>query len=596
MNVSPLAGNTDLASLIILVDGAAIPDVYEINSVKVTRELNRIGSARITLTDGDPSLGTFAVSEAATFVPGAKVEIKMGYHDSDATVFKGIVVRHGIRVREHGAAQLILTCSDSAVKMTVGRKSGIFQNTSDQAVLQTLIESHGLTAKVDATPVTYEEQVRYYSNDWDFLLSRAEANGKVVLVDDTTVTVQAPAVSDACGLVVQYGEALRTLDAEMDARHQFTRVSASAWDISEQSVLSATSADPAVNHQGNIDGATLAGVLGIGSFELNSPVPMGRDDLQQWADAQLLKSRLARIRGSVAFQGNGLAVPGKTIELAGLGERFNGQAFVSRVTHTLEEGNWVTDVGFGLSPRWFAEEQSDVAAPGAAGLLPGVAGLQIGTVKQIDGDPLNLTRVLLDLPLIDSEGKGIWARLGSPYATNTAGIQFMPEIGDEVAVGFLNDDPRFPVVLGSLYSGKHTPPYVPDPPNTNKAIVTKGQIKITLQDVDKIVTIETPGGQIVVMSDKDASISITDSHANNIKMSSSGIAITSPSDITLKADGAVNIQGTAGVNIKSSSDIKAQALNINASANVTIALKGSATAELSAAGQTTVKGAMVMIN
>lgn len=596
MNVSPLAGLTDLVFVTVLVNGSAIPDTYQVESVKVVREVNRIGTAHIVLSDGDPATGTFALSEADTFVPGAKVEIKIDYHTAATSVFKGIVVKHGIRVREQGSAQLLVTCSDSAIKMTVGRKSNIYQKSTDDTVLKALIEKHGLTASVESTPVSYEELVRYYSTDWDFLLSRAEVNGKLVLVDDTKVTMQSPAVAQECGLVVKYGDALKTLDAEIDARSQYTQVSTTAWDIAEQKVLSANSVDPTVNEQGNLDGSTLASVLNAGTFELNSPAPLGNDDLQGWANAQLLKSRLARIRGTVAFQGNGKAVPGKTIQLAGLGARFNGQAFIARVTHTVKSGNWLTEVGFGLSPRWFVEEQHDIEAPPAAGLLPGISGLQIGTVKKIDADPLTMTRVLLDLPLIDSEGKGIWARLGTPYATAKAGIMFMPEIGDEVMVGFINDDPRFPVVLGSLYSSKHMPPYTPDQPNTNKAIVTKGQIKITLQDVDKIVTIETPGGQVVVLSDKDSSISMTDSNKNNVKLSASGISLNSPKDVTIKATGSVSIQGTAGVSIKSSASVKAEAPQIGAEASATLTLKGTASAELKSSGRVAVQGGIVMIN
>ncbi|WP_322044103.1 type VI secretion system tip protein VgrG [Paraburkholderia sp. J67] len=597
MNVSPLAGKTDLVAVTVLVDGNAIPDTYQVSTVKVVREVNRIGTARITLTDGDASTGTFAISEAATFVPGAKVEIKMDYHNQAVSVFKGIVVKHGIRVREHGAAQLFVTCSDSAIRMTVGRKSTIYQDTTDESVLKTLIQGHRLTADVESTNVTYKELVRYYSTDWDFMVSRAEVNGKLVLVDDARVTVCSPAVAEECGLIVKYGDSLKVLEAEIDARNQYTQVSTTAWDIDEQKVLTVNSADPTINDQGNLDGSTLAGVLAAGTFELNSPAPLANDDLQQWADAQLLKSRLARIRGTVTFQGNSKAVPGKTIQLAGLGARFNGQAFVARVTHTVEHGNWLTEVGFGLSPRWFVEEQSDIEAPAAAGLLPGINGLQIGTVKKIDADPLTLTRVQLDLPLIDSAGKGIWARLGTPYASDGAGIQFMPEIGDEVMVGFVNGDPRFPVVLGSLYSSKHTPPYTPDQPNTNKGIVTKGKLKITLQDADKIVTIETPGGQKVVLSDNGSSINISDSNQNSVKMTSSGIALSSPKDISIKATGSVSIEGTgSGVTIKSSLSVHSEAPAISADASATLKLNGNAAAELTSSALVAVNGGVVTIN
>jgi Rhs element Vgr protein len=596
MNVSPLAGRTDLVSVVVMVDGSAIPDDYQLGSVQGTREVNRIGTARLVLTDGDPSTATFPISEASIFVPGATIEIQAGYHQKVVTIFKGIVTRHGIRVREAGAAQLHITCQESAVKMTIGRKSTVYRNQSDSQVLEALIGTHGLSADVASTSVIYEELVRYYSTDWDFMVVRAEASGSVVLVNDAQVSVKPPALSEACGLIVAYGDALRTADAEIDACDQLSAVRASAWSIDEQSVLSVDAQAPAADQQGNLGAETLAAVLSAGTYELMSPTPLSQSDLQQWADAQLLRSRLARIRGTVTFQGSSRAVPGTTIQLDGLGARFNGNAYIARIVHTLENGNWLTEVGFGLSARGFAELRHDVESAPASGLLPAARGLQIGTVLKIDEDPLALARILVDLPLIDSESNGVWARLGTPYATQNAGVQFMPEIGDEVAVGFLNEDPRFPIVLGSLYSTKHAAPYAPDQPNTNKAIVTRNQLKISLEDVKKIITIATPGGQTIVLNDEESSIGITDSNGNTVKLASGGVSITSRADVTIKADGALTLQGAAGVKIQSNAKVSLEAPQVSAQASATLELKGTASAELSSPARVAIQGGIVMIN
>ena len=67
-------------------------------------------------------------------------------------------------------------------------------------------------------------------------------------------------------------------------------------------------------------------------------------------------------------------------------------------------------------------------------------------------------------------------------------------------------------------------------------------------------------------------------------------------DIKITSKSKVTIEGTGGVELSSAADAKVSGLNIDLNANVGIAVKGKTTAELSAAGQTTVKGAMVMIN
>lgn len=236
-------------------------------------------------------------------------------------------------------------------------------------------------------------------------------------------------------------------------------------------------------------------------------------------------------------------------------------------------------------------------SPSASGLLPGVGGLAIGKVRQIDQDPDGQNRVLVEAPMIDPAGDGIWARLASPYASDAAGIFFYPEIGDEVVLGFLNDDPSFPVVLGSLYSKARTPPYTPDASNASKAIVTRNELTISLDDARKIIVIKTPGGQQITLSDDARSIALADSNNNKVTLSSEGIALSSCGNVSISAMGNVNIEAKGGAaSITGATQISASAPNISASASAAITLKGDASAELISSGITTVRGAMVKIN
>ncbi|MGZ8219619.1 type VI secretion system tip protein VgrG, partial [Methylomagnum sp.] len=555
MPESPLSNAADVISCKIFVGGEQIPDTYLVRQIYVHKEVNRIPTAKIVLIDGSSAEETFAISESGAFLPGKAVEIKLGYLDQLTTIFKGIVVKHGIRVRGGGNSSLVVSCMDKAVLLTLGRKSTLFLKKKDSDIIDKLIKGQGLESDVAATAIQHEELVRYYATDWDFIVSRAEANGQIVIVDDGKVSVTPPKVSGAAGLVIRHGDALRELDAEIDARSQPPAVKSASWDFTSQSAAAADSKEPGVNAQGNLTGKDLAGALGLAADELKTSAPLARDELTEWASARLLKSRLARIRGTVSFQGNAAPKPGQIVELAGLGARFNGNAFVSGVDHAIEAGQWVTTVAFGLSPRWFAEEHPDIEAPSAAGLMPGIEGLHLGTVKQIQEDPDGQTRILVDVPLLDSDGgDGIWARFASPYATQDAGMLFLPEVGDEVVLGFINGDPRFPVVLGSLYSSSRNPPYTPDADNTHKAIVTKGKVKIGVDDVKKIVRIETPGGHKFTLDDEAATVTLVDSNNNKVELASGGITLNSASDITIKAGGGIKIEASTGINAKAGTD------------------------------------------
>lgn len=66
-------------------------------------------------------------------------------------------------------------------------------------------------------------------------------------------------------------------------------------------------------------------------------------------------------RGTVTFQGSALAKPGVMISLAAVGKRFSGKVFVNAVTHRIADGNWMTEVGFGIAPEWFDVQRNDLS-------------------------------------------------------------------------------------------------------------------------------------------------------------------------------------------------------------------------------------------
>ena len=124
---------------------------------------------------------------------------------------------------------------------------------------------------------------------------------------------------------------------------------------------------------------------------------------------------------------------------------------------------------------------------------------------------------------------------------------FRPEPGDEVVVGFVNDDPRQAVILGALYSSKNTLPTAVGSvtkDNITKAIVTRKGTVIKFLDNDKpAVHIETPAKNTIVLDDEAQTIRLADQHGNKMTLSKDGITIESAKDVTIKASGNVDITG-----------------------------------------------------
>jgi len=105
---------------------------------------------------------------------------------------------------------------------------------------------------------------------------------------------------------------------------------------------------------------------------------------------------------------------------------------------------------------------------------PKVYGTQTATVvgesdSEIFTDEMGRVKVQFHW---DREGKNdencsCWIRVAQMWAGNGWGSLFIPRIGHEVLVDFIQGNPDIPVIIGSLYNGNNHPPY--DLPN-NKTI------------------------------------------------------------------------------------------------------------------------------
>jgi Rhs element Vgr protein len=593
---SPVDISDVTLSYAITINGSPIPDTYPVISVNISHEVNKISYAELVFGDGDMEKGTFPISDSADFVPGGEIEIKAGYGGLAGTsIFKGLIVKQGLQFTST-VYNLVVTCKHKAVQMTYVKKEEEFAQVTDSSIITTIIGTYGISATVKSTSVTQELVFQKLATDWDFILSRAEFYGYIITLDGDAITIAEPKIDGTAVLRVAMGESITDFNVELSAERQPTSITASGWDPKNLALLTVTAAEPSVNSQGNITPKDLSGKLSQSALALNSCTPMANDELQAWADGSLLRTRLSSIKGQVSFQGSGLAKPGTLIELAGVGARYNGSAFVTAVKHVMEDGGWTTIAKFGLDSITVAEKPN-FSYPVAAGQLPAIHGLQVGTVQKLFDDPDGQYRIQVTIPSNASTQTGLWARMASFYASSSIGATFLPEVGDEVVLGFLESNPRYPVILGSLYSsGRQIAAPPADNNNYIKSIITKNKLKVTFDDEKKITKIETPGGNSVTLSDDAKSIELVDQNGNSVKMTSSGIDISSGKDINIKATGNISLNATGKLDLKATQDAAVSGMNVTNTAQMGFTAKGNATAELSASGQTTVKGGIVMIN
>ena len=225
MAVSP-ATDDGVVKLSVYSGGQAIPATAQLMSLAISRAVNTIPAAQLVLQDGDMATGEWEISDAALFNPGADIRIALGYGDTEKTVFEGVVIRHGLKITGENNARLVVECRDKAMRMTVGRRNAHHIDQTDSDILRKLIGAAGLSADVQSTTVQHRELVQHYCTDWDFMLTRAEANGLLVIATDGRVSVKAPKFDAAPALEVNYGVDLMEFHADIDARTQWAKVQA----------------------------------------------------------------------------------------------------------------------------------------------------------------------------------------------------------------------------------------------------------------------------------------------------------------------------------------------------------------------------------
>lgn len=576
--IIPTDRPTDLATFTVKVEGEALPRSIQVLSIRVNNNLNKIPTAKIIIADGDTATATFEQSEGDLFRPGTTVEIYGGYHSEEELLFSGVMISQKIKLRKNGSGSLLITAKHPAYKMTLIPKYRLFTNKSDKEAIEDICGEHDIAiVELAESFGEHEQLVQNDCTDWDFMLMRSEMNAALLRLDEDGLSSISPDPNGEAVLTVTYGSTLMEADLEIDSRFQTAEVLAKSWSFTNQEIIEEesrfsdepTASDTSVNDLADLNDST--------SYDLVNSGQVGEAELLAISDSYRLKRHFSKIRGTLLFQGFPQLLPGDTIEILGMGSFFNGKVFISGVSHDITDGNFLTYCEVGIDPEFFSEKKShnNKIIP-----LPEVKGLRYGTVLQLEEDPEGENRILIHIPMMHPDGEGVWARVCTLDAGEGRGSFFLPEIGDEVVLGFVNDDPRHVAVIGMVHSSTKAPLLTASDDNHEKGFITRSKLQVLFNDETNTIDINTPNGNLVVLDEDQGGIIIEDENGNNITLSSDGVNISSCKDIILSAPGDVSVEGS----------------NVTVTADGNFKAEGSGGAEVSTGAVCTIKGSLVKIN
>jgi uncharacterized protein involved in type VI secretion and phage assembly len=429
--------------------------------------------------------------------------------------------------------------------MALTTQTEVFAKQSDKDVIDSITSKNGCT--MATTHVTTQFMVKHTQlvkngiNDWDFINVRAEANGCFIYTEKDTVTIDKPTVepNPLNIITAKYGDNIYELEMEQDERkyqveNELISFNLTSFENEKTTEDTAPSAPAPINVKGKKSDTNYRTFNDLESTDMLK------------AKTQL--KTLSKQNGMAHIKANLKAKCGGTIEVVGLNAIVDGKYIITGVMQDYSEGGFSTYLQFGLNHESYASKYNLQTSTNHPAIVTGI-------VTKLQDDPDNLNRIQIKISGWQYAQEQVWARLATQYAGDKYGMVMLPEIGDEVIVGFMGNDFDVPVVLGSAFSPKMPPHTEFKDDNHDKVFITRKGMKWAWNDEKGIHEISTPNGNKILISEDDKSITIEDENANKIVMNNSEINLTGSKDINIKATANVKIEG-AMVDISATGNLK----------------------------------------
>ena len=538
---------------------------------------------------------------------GAEVEISAAPGGSEENGSATQLISHGEitaiepELMADSGSSVTIRGYDKSHRLYRGKKSRVFTQVSDSDIVQRIARECELNANVDTTNHVYDHVFQDYQTDMEFIQDRASRVGYLAYVTDGTLHFCREPADGGERPTLELGQNLRDFQARFTAAEQVAEVQVHGWDPkAKQAIIGkATSprGTPTVNSQSH-GGNVVRDAFNITAQEVINDVPLWTQAEADTLAQSILDDRChAFFHGEGDCFGNPAVRAGAEVELTGIGQRFSGIYRITRATHRYDLDGYITH--FEITGHRANTLGQLLSNNGRRGY-----GVVAGIVTNAQ-DPDGLARVKVKYPAISDQLESHWARLVTPMAGAGRGIEFIPEVNDEVLVAFEYDDINKPYVLGALWNGKDKPPEASDAIVSGDGKVQKRIIHsrsghtITLDDTDggeKISIIDKTGRNSLEIDSKNNSMSLATSDGHKIVMEPKGIVLESAGTLTLKSTGNLELQTQANMTTKSTGNTDLQSTaNMNVKSSGMMKVQGTS-ASIDGGPMTEIKGGVVKIN
>ena len=482
LNMLPLRPDVESKLVRTVVDThLQLPDMFELTFLDEEGNLATMASIQI---GGDVEIfgGAPDSAEAKSLIKGEITSIEaVCVHMHVYTVIRGYEKAH--RLQRVPRTRTYLNMTDADVARQIAREAELDRE-----------------ATIDDTRTSHEHLSQVATTDWNFLKQRAREIGYETGVAGGKFFFRKPSgrpeggiggalggLADAAASFVGMGpptltfkENLLEFMPRITAANITPKVEVRVWDPCEAKVVAHK--EDVITGTVTIDGQEPKELAERVVSSLPFPVPsfppipglpdfgLAPDDTayviagrplaegtNATAAAEEMAVGLSEHIGSVFAEAEGYAVgnpdvqAGKEVTIAGVPVHFAGKWMVTNAKHTFDENEGGYHVRFYVSGRHERSLLGLTSLGGTQGQPTTIPGLVCGVVTNVN-DPDGKGRVKVSLPWLAPSYETGWARVAQPWAGKTSGAVFVPDVSDEVLVGFEYGDPRRPYVLGGLFN------------------------------------------------------------------------------------------------------------------------------------------------
>ena len=545
---------------------------YSISQVKLEQYIDRHHELTVTVRHGGEEADESGLIDPAEYrsLLGKSISVTLTpvgeYVDaSRAGEFIGLVTRVTMLNSVDGVNTILISAKSPTIALDGARRNAFYRDQSASDIIGAILQGHPITlGPIESSSGTMRYSVQYRETDYAYVMRLAGGAGLFAFYDGTEFRVVAPRAADTEELVWRetlgsFAMGLGTAQTEYTSQvYNYEQKRNYGQDSSSlplsQSLSDVTQSAPDASKE----------IFQNSSFSTAAKVV---------ADAQSLDSILQRERsramGRMITCVGVSIIPkvavGHTVRITGMGA-LEGEYLVQSVTHVLDES--------GRYHNTFTCTPVDIAFPQSSSARPQVTNLQSAVVVD-NNDPDQLGRVKVKFPWLEAD-ETPWVRVLTPHAGTERGWYSLPEIDDEVLVGYEFGSPDYPVVLGALYNSEAVPAAeAPDAENNIKLFKTKGGNLITITDTsgsEQISITTKDGDNAVVLDAGGPSISVTSKGDLTIK--GKNISIEADQEVTVKAGTNAKLEASANYETKAGANYKAEGAMMSLQGQGPVEVKG----------------------